>query len=633
MKIMHLTSGSGGELLPLLEIMCKHHTIERNCFAGAAPEGDVPTRILKKRSPRALARELKKYLTNRNFDVLHCHDPAADQVAALMGKDRSFAVVTSLTAAPEKRTRADGFVAVPELWRKLVLEGYDAGRMYPAAKCLPFPKNVDHLPRREFLRSLGLDWEDDSVIFGALGGDREAILAAFEATRREMPGVKLLLPGETVDAVTDRNSFFHAVDVHLGPDVLEAARMYCPTIVPDPEKMTELAQNARLRGQMGWEAYEAAKAESAPESVCGALEEIYRTVCSRRGKAGVMICGAYGKKNAGDDAILATIIRQLRELDPDLPITVLSHDPCRTALETGVSTIHAFDLRKTQKRLKTCKLYLSGGGTLLQNATSSRSLYYYLLSMAQAKAAGCKVMLYGCGLGPIRGDRDRRLTAKVLRKNADCIALRDGVSMELLGDLGCGDLNIHQTADPALLVETADAWKYLEDNGLDPLGKYAILVLRPWEGVEERLSAICAAMEAFCQRRELQPLLYAMEPSRDMDLTQQAAARILSAKVLPPIENAELLCGLLARMELVLSMRLHGLIFAAAQGTKIAAISYDPKVDGFMASIQAESCVSLAQVTEAALTAALERAQAPDVGILKRLAQKNTLLASEFLKS
>lgn len=56
--------------------------------------------------------------------------------------------------------------------------------------------------------------------------------------------------------------------------------------------------------------------------------------------------------------------------------------------------------------MKKAHLFISGGGSLIQNATSRRSLRYYLWTLRHAKRCGCKVMMYGCGIGPIKGKRD-----------------------------------------------------------------------------------------------------------------------------------------------------------------------------------------------------------------------------------
>ena len=68
----------------------------------------------------------------------------------------------------------------------------------------------------------------------------------------------------------------------------------------------------------------------------------------------------------------------------------------------------------------------------MQDVTSSRSLYFYLFTLKAAKWCGCKIIMYGCGIGPINLPRNRRIAAKVLNSTADIITLRDRVSLELL---------------------------------------------------------------------------------------------------------------------------------------------------------------------------------------------------------
>ena len=56
-------------------------------------------------------------------------------------------------------------------------------------------------------------------------------------------------------------------------------------------------------------------------------------------RSGVLICGAYGLGNAGDDAILEAIVHQMRTIDPDMPITVLSRRPEEPGARYGVKAI------------------------------------------------------------------------------------------------------------------------------------------------------------------------------------------------------------------------------------------------------------------------------------------------------
>ena len=70
---------------------------------------------------------------------------------------------------------------------------------------------------------------------------------------------------------------------------------------------------------------------------------------SRKQKSGVLICGAYGMRNAGDEAVLDAILAELRELDPDLDITVLSRSPEETQAHHGAVAQPGVDPRTARR--------------------------------------------------------------------------------------------------------------------------------------------------------------------------------------------------------------------------------------------------------------------------------------------
>ena len=732
MKIMHLISGGdvGGaktHVISLLEELSKRNEVELVCFvdgpfAREALEKGINTRVLKKRSILHVARNLKKYLKNKHFDILHCHGSKANVVSVLMGR-ASCPVISTIHSDPRLdymgrpaanwtiglmnrvalRLR-DGWVAVSDAMKeRMEGRGYDGGRMLTIYNGIGFPRELPHLPRQEYLKGLGLDWNEDHVICGIAARidpvkDMTTLVRAFAKTVEAAPNARLLIagigdqeqeiralvqelcPAGTVHFagwVSDMNSFYHALDVNLLTSIsetfpyaiTEGARMRCctistavggvPRVVIDGEtgylitpgdadtlaqRMTAVVRDAKLRSRLGCAIYEKVRTEFSVEAMGVRQEEIYRSILNRRdreqkGRYGAVICGAYGKGNAGDDAILVCMIRQLRQQDPDLPITVMTRKPRQTAMLTGVSTIHIFDILAAGRVMKKSQLYINGGGSLIQNVTSNRSLQYYLYSIRQAKRAGCKVMMYGCGIGPVNGRRNQVQAARVLEDNVDLIALRDRESLDTLRSFGVHTPQIHVTADPALLMtgDDAAAARYLAKNGLNPQGNYSLFVLRPWDGTQEKLSAICAAADYGWEKYGLAPLFYTLEPSRDEEITRTAAAMVKApCYMLPPVEDGAALCGLMGRMGLVVSMRLHALVFACAQQARVAAISYDPKVSGFMSYLGSECCVELDRVTEQELKALLDRAMAQDtphqVGPLKALANENGILAGQLLR-
>lgn len=155
---------------------------------------------------------------------------------------------------------------------------------------------------------------------------------------------------------------------------------------------------AKRRG-MGEALYEKTKRDFSVQAMVEKQKHYYEIIIRRfrRPKLerdGVVICGAYGKGNGGDNAILDAIVAQLRHIDPDLPICALSRTPKETRAAACVDSLYTFRLLAIRRRMRHAKLYLSGGGTLIQDTTSTRSLLYYLSSIrmaARAAAASCSM--------------------------------------------------------------------------------------------------------------------------------------------------------------------------------------------------------------------------------------------------
>ena len=70
--------------------------------------------------------------------------------------------------------------------------------------------------------------------------------------------------------------------------------------------------------------------------------------------------------------------------------------------------------------------------------------------------------------------------------------------------------------------------------------------------------------------------------------------------------SAGTIIGALSRMQAVVSMRLHALIFAAGQGIPLAGVVYDPKVSAFLRYIGQENFLDLDALTADALKAMID---------------------------
>jgi polysaccharide pyruvyl transferase CsaB len=308
-------------------------------------------------------------------------------------------------------------------------------------------------------------------------------------------------------------------------------------------------------------------------------------------RQGVVISGAYGMDNAGDDAVLSAILAQLRAIDRAMPITVLARQPRATARRFGVTAVHPFRPLGWLRAMGRAKVFISGGGTLLQDTTSRRSLLYYLFTIWAAHRQGCAVMLYGCGIGPLGWPRGRALTAKALNQCAQVITLRDGDSMALLQQLGVTAPKMLLSADPALSLPSTSGQRE----------RCLGVCLRPWPGLEKQLPALAQGLRRAYGRYRLVPVFLCLAPG-DKAPAQQVMKLLSDIPCRLTIDWRQ---G--ASMSLVLSMRLHGLVFALRGETPAAGLSYDDKVASFCREA-GYPFLGLTDITAPALEALLDQA-------------------------
>lgn len=413
--------------------------------------------------------------------------------------------------------------------------------------------------------------------------------------------------------------------------------------------LAKLGHEDTLRHEMGEKLYEKASSRFSIQKTVDTQLQIYREILRRHTRVtpprdGVVICGAYGRGNAGDDAILEAILKEMRSIDPDMPITVLSKDPKSTRLAYRVQSVSRTAVFAWHHAMRKAKLYINGGGSLIQDVTSRRSLWFYLANIQSAKRAGCRVQMYGCGIGPIIRNRHRALSAKILNTCVDVITLREPDSLEELHSMGVTQPQIVLSADPALTLLPAsedETDSIMLQSGIPPRGKYICFALRNWPGFETKAALLGQAANYAYQLYGLTPVFVSVEKHLDPSANRLAAEGLnIPHYFLDNAGSASTMIGILSRMQIVFSMRLHALIFAAGQGIPLAGIVYDPKVSSFLRYIgQKEFCdlhaltidILKKMVDHAMIQAEHPEQQSAAVAKLRSMEQKNTDMAKELL--
>ena len=562
------------------------------------------------------------------------------------------------------------------LKQKLIDRGFDPGRMFSIYNGLDFSHEVPRRDRRAFFAGYGFAVAPDDVIVGIAARldpvkDVPLLMRAVALARQRGAKLRLAIAGDgkqraeleaLADSlgiranvmflgwISDLDGFYGALDINALSSISESfpyaltegARAHLATVatsvggVPDliehgvngflvepgdvngfAEALTAYAKDPALRARMGQALYDTGRRKLSMIATGERQLEIYNTIHRQEkwrhgSRDGILIGGAYGFGNAGDDAILEAILQEMYAIDPNLPITVLSRRPRETRKSYGVSTLHSFDLVRMSRILRRTKLYLNGGGNLMQDVTSRMSLWYYLYTLRCAKKRGALVQMYGCGIGPILVPDDQKLAARIINRYVDVITLREPDSLEVLRQFGIDKPEILLAADPVLRLQCASAFQidhFFEQQGLDTDGQYIAFVLRRWRGFEPHVRAFAAAAYHAYDRYGLTPVFLCINPRADLDVTRMVIDRLTVPYHLidKPI-SAALSIGVLSRMQAVVSMRLHGLVFAAGQGVPLAGVSYDPKVSAFLDYIEQDNYVSLEQADAKTMCAMIDRA-------------------------
>jgi polysaccharide pyruvyl transferase CsaB len=305
------------------------------------------------------------------------------------------------------------------------------------------------------------------------------------------------------------------------------------------------------------------------------------------------ITGSYGGLNLGDEAILHSIIAQLRR---DLPveITVFSRDPEDTKRRHGVE--RAVPVRKMSRaealpEVERLDLLIVGGGGILFDAEAR----IYLREAQIAKEKGVPVMLYAVGAGPLKHAGAQAAVREVLEQ-ADVVTVRERSAQHVLEEAGV-HREIIVTADPALLLKPDPLPRgILRSEGLEGRRRLIGMSVRepgvaaPDIDPKEYHALLANAADFMVDRYDADVVFVPMERSvLDSQHSHAVIALMLRAQratVLKSVYTSGQLLSLMSKFHFVVGMRLHFLIFAALRGVPFVALPYAGKVSGFLEELQ-----------------------------------------------
>lgn len=302
----------------------------------------------------------------------------------------------------------------------------------------------------------------------------------------------------------------------------------------------------------------------------------------------ILLSGYYGFNNTGDEAMIETMSSLLAKRDCSL--TVLSSNPDRTKELYNVQAYDRFKLSEIRKAIKQADLVVSGGGTLFQDITSKKSIWYYLGIIKLAQIYHKKIVVAYQGMGPLDTKFYRWMTKHILnKKSVKLIGLRDNKAIEFAKSIGIKEEKIVFSSDMIFMMKPpADERidKIIKDNVLyfEEGQKLIGISTREWKD-KDRTDELAKAADLIVERYNARIVFFPFHKPKDAEISKiimhkmkhEDKACLMPNRYLP----SEIL-GAMGRMDVNIGVRLHSLIFSACGNVPTIGISYDPKIDGFL---------------------------------------------------
>ncbi|MFP4472723.1 MAG: polysaccharide pyruvyl transferase family protein [Candidatus Omnitrophota bacterium] len=343
-----------------------------------------------------------------------------------------------------------------------------------------------------------------------------------------------------------------------------------------------------------------------------------------RKKNNILISGGYGNGNAGDEALMICLLKQLRKHFPKGDFTIFSDNPQFSqhhypdekfiySGRFGLLEPNEKGFRKitwifqTIKAFICCSIFITGGGTILQDQTHPFFIPFWLFKILFAQMLFKKTALYGIGAGPITTRNGKILTRFTLNR-MNFIGLRGHYSKKILRDIGVKDQLLKVTADPAITLTTSKTkTPFNGDNQLvEPSRLKVVFTIRRWyvkhlqdlnsktwiPGGENKYNTFiseCARLvDNIIETHNAFVFFVPMscKPPNDDRISADDIMKIVNNKQecfpvnqeFPPQE----IKGIIKCADLLIGMRFHSLIFFAETFKPMIGIAYGKKTYDFM---------------------------------------------------
>lgn len=271
-----------------------------------------------------------------------------------------------------------------------------------------------------------------------------------------------------------------------------------------------------------------------------------------------IVSGYIGFDNFGDEAIAGVLVKNLKNLGAE-KITLISSNPKKTV---ALYDVESTGMLNFFRPLLESDVLISGGGSLLQDVTSLKSLFYYLLIIMTALLFDKKVFIFAQGFTPFRTKIGEFLTKFVLRR-CTSITVRDVNSWKMLAGW---NIPAELVADPVFGIEIPEK---KEKHGVG-------IQLRGCEGLtDEFLNKLADGIKRRFGDEEV--TLISLQDKIDLPVLEKFASLGLKTRVVKNLTVKEALDEI-SSLEYLVGMRFHACLAGIKAGVRVLGINYDIKV-------------------------------------------------------
>ena len=324
----------------------------------------------------------------------------------------------------------------------------------------------------------------------------------------------------------------------------------------------------------------------------------------------LLIIGNYVAGNLGDDAILAGILTDLKELDFKGSLAI-THGGIRTSLDLYRSlTKLPFAPVGLRSRMRLGKqvekawapytLAILGGGGLFTDAESWRAPYIWYRQAKLLRKLKIPYLIFGQSVGPLNSTWSRWFAKKTFL-GAKAIHLRDEESASILKKWGIQNVTVG--TDPALSWLQTQKERNLKKQNI------FLLSLRNWPGFKAKnWLELSKPINEWAKKKNLKPMLISMEPT---SVKEKKLLETFSWEVYYPQSAREAFLAF-QKANAAFTMRLHASVFALMAKTPFLALNYSKKVEALFRSLKQEShLLNPENCTEESLRTGLKNLQPP----------------------